>query len=915
MDVAVKYVTNFSPLIGTKLGPYEILSKLGAGGMGEVFKARDTRLDRTVAIKTLPPVIATSAEFRERFEREARVVSQLNHANICTLFDVGEQGDTSFLVMEHLEGETLAERLAKGPVPIAQALSWAMQIAAALNAAHRQGILHRDLKPGNIMVTASAIKLLDFGLAKIVSGAIDGSGALSVTAPPTQSTPLTAQGTILGTFQYMAPEMVEGEEADARADIWAFGCVLYEMLTGRRAFAGKSQASLFGAILKEDAPAVSAVLPLASPALDRIVRTCLAKDPNQRVQSAHDLLLNLQWVAEGGSAAGVPAPVVAQRKSRERMMWAALAVAVGAIGAAGSWIAKPAPVQTSIVTRFVHTLDSKVRFTRTGRHSVAMSPDGTFLVFVANGQLFIRRMNEVDAQPIKGTEEDAFEAVVSPDGKSIAYFVPIPGGPGATLKRIPVTGGASSALATLAWFPYGVSWHGDVMVIGQGAGGIVSVPAGGGTPQPLLTVQAGELAASPQLIDSGRVLLFTLKKPSVSWSESDIVAQSVTGGERTVVMQGGHDGRVLPTGYLLYARDGTVFGARFDERSGKLVGESVPLIVGVAAAVTPNQGGAAHFGVSSDGRLAYVAGSLDANERRTLAWVDRQGREVAIAAEARSYVYARIAPDGTKIALDSNEARRDIWIWNIERDILTRLAPQNPGGNMRGPAWSPDSRSLFYSVVDGGRTFMERRAADGTGASERLMEDSTGQMMPTSVSPDGQTLIHMSQYGGSLSSFDIKALPLGGGRTPVPVAVTPRGEVNGEISPDGRWIAFETDESGRREIYVRPFPSLDEGRWQVSNTGGIKPAWSRNGRELFYLSDGQMMAVPITAGTGAEFTFGRPVRLFSTRDYYNGLQGRNYDVAPDGRFVFIKQPADTTTNLSIVVVTNWLDEVRQRLGQ
>jgi hypothetical protein len=563
-------VTDFSALVGTKLGSYEILGKLGAGGMGEVYKARDTRLDRAVAIKTLPPVIAASPEFRERFEREARAISQLSHANICTLFDVGEQGGTSFLVMEHLEGETLADRIAKGPIPIAQALTWAMQIASALNAAHRQGILHRDLKPGNIMVTASGIKLLDFGLAKIVAGAVDGSGSLSITAPPTRTTPLTAQGTILGTFQYMAPEAVEGEESDARADIWAFGCVLYEMLTGRRAFAGKSQASLFGAILKEDAPSVSVALPTVPPALDRIVRTCLAKDPNQRVQSAHDLLLNLQWVAEGGSAAGVPVPVLARRKSRERVTWVAVAFAVGAIGAATAWFAKPEPVQTGIVTRFVHTLDPTVRFTRTGRHNVAMSPDGTFFVYVANTQLFIRRMNDVDAQPIKGSEEDPVDPVVSPDGQWVAYFVPATGttqtpsggatpalSP-ATLKKIPVTGGASIVLASLG-FPFGVSWQDDVIVVGQGPGGVVSVPAGGGTPRQLVTLQAGEaLAASPQLIDGGRSLLFSLLKSSAAnWNLGDIVVQPVAGGERKVVVQGGHDGRVLPSGHLVWARDNT----------------------------------------------------------------------------------------------------------------------------------------------------------------------------------------------------------------------------------------------------------------------------------------------------------------------------------------------------------------------
>jgi Tol biopolymer transport system component len=926
----VGYVTDSSPLIGSKLGPYEILGKLGAGGMGEVFKARDTRLDRTVAVKTLPPLVAASPEFRERFEREARAISQLSHANICTLFDVGEQGGTSFLVMEHLEGETLADRIAKGPIPIAQALTWAMQIAGALNAAHRQGILHRDLKPGNIMVTSSGVKLLDFGLAKIVAGAVDGSGSLSITAPPTRTTPLTAQGTILGTFQYMAPEAVEGEEADARADIWAFGCVLYELLTGRRAFAGKSQASLFGAILKEDAPSVSAVMPLASPALDRIVRTCLAKDPNQRVQSAHDLLLNLQWVAEGGSAAGVPAPVLAGRKSRERLMWAAVAV-VGAIGAAAAWIAKPAPAQTGTVTRFVHTLEPTVRFTRTGRHNVAMSPDGTFFVYVANAQLFIRRMNDVDAQPIKGSQEDPVDPVVSPDGQWVAYFVPAPGttqtpsgttptpSP-ATLKKIPVTGGASIVLASLG-FPFGVSWQDDVIVVGQGAGGVVSVPAGGGTPRQLVTLQPGEaLAASPQLIDGGRSLLFSLLKSSAAnWNLGDIVVQPVAGGERKVVVQGGHDGRVLPSGHLVWARDNTLFGARFDERSGLRTSDPVPLVVGVTTtAGTVTSTGAGQFSVSRDGRIAYRPGAAQVSvERRTLAWVNRQGVEQPIAAEPRGYIYPRISPDGKRIALDALDTRRDIWIWDFERDILTRLTQEANATDKRGPIWSPDGRSLFYSSTEGTRAVVLRRPADGTGASDKLAEESSTNMVPTTLTPDGQTLIYNLQIGGG-ANYDLKTVPLAGNRTPAALLATPRRESNAELSPDGRWLAYESDESGRLEIYVRPFPAVDAGRWQISNTGGNRPAWARNGRELFYISgDARMMAVPVSRASDNAFTYGRPAALFSTSSLYTGLIGRTYDVAADGRFLLVKQPAGAaaTDNQAIVVIENWIDEVRQRLGQ
>ncbi len=748
---------------GTRLGPYEILGPIGAGGMGEVYKAKDTRLDRIVAVKTITAQVAAAPDLRERFEREARAVSQLSHANICTLFDVGEQDQTAFLVMEHLEGETLAARIAKGPVPVEQALPWAMQIAAALNAAHRQGILHRDLKPGNVMVTPSGVKLLDFGLAKMVGTTPDSVGASMVTSPPTMTTPLTSRGTILGTFQYMAPEMVEGEEADGRADIWAFGCILYEMLTGRRAFAGKSQASLFGAILKEDVPSVSTVQPLVHPALDRIVRTCLAKDPNQRVQSAHDLLLNLQWVSEGGSAAGTPAPVLARRRSRERAMWAGVALAVGIIGASAAWFLKPAPVQTTVVTRFVHTLTANQRFTRTGRHTVAMSPDGTFFVFVANNQLFIRRMNEVEAQPIKGSEEDPIDPFISPDGQWIAYFVPVAagaqtpgaqagrgaGGPGgrggqqqtapapaapqltpATLKKIPVTGGASVVLAAVT-FPFGASWQGDEIVIGQGPGGVVSVPAGGGTPKSLVTLQADEdAAASPQFLNGGSDLLVTIvKKTAKSWNEADVLVVSLKDGARRIVVQGGHDGRVLPSGHLVYVHNGTLFSARFDLRRLDRASDPVPMVVGVTAAALGGQGGPGMLGVSNDGRLVYVPGAVQAVDvKRTLAWVDRNGREEPIAADAREYIYPRVSPSGKKVALDAGSGgTRDMWIWDQEHGILSRLTPEQDQTDKRLPIWSRDERTIYYTSTVAGR---HATAAPGRGWHWNVGEAGAGERPP-----------------------------------------------------------------------------------------------------------------------------------------------------------------------------------------
>ena len=396
------------------------------------------------------------------------------------------------------------------------------------------------------------------------------------------------------------------------------------------------------------------------------------------------------------------------------------------------------------------------------------------------------------------------------------------------------------------------------------------------------------------------------------------MVQPVAGGDRKVVVSGGHDGRVLPSGYLVYARDNTVFGARFDERSGQRSGDPVPLIVGVTTSITSTIGGPGQFSVSGNGRIAYRPAAVQTGaERRPLVWVDRQGREQAIAAEPRGFIYPRISPDGKRIALDALDTRRDIWIWDIERDILTRLTQEANAADKRGPIWSPDGRALFYTSTEGGRSALLRRAADGTGVSDKLAEETTPEMIASTVSPDGQTVIYFHSAGTNLN-YDMKALLLAGPGTPTPLLVSPRSEWNPEVSPDGRWLAYESDESGRFEIYVRPFPAVDAGRWQVSNTGGTRPAWARNGRELFYVSaDAQMMAVPVSRDAGNAFTYGRPVALFSTSALYTGLSGRTYDVAADGRFLLVKQPpgAGATENQAIVVVADWLDEVRQRLGQ
>ena len=901
---------------GLRLGPYEIVSPAGAGGMGEVYRARDTRLDRTVAIKVLPPHVAGDAELRERFEREARAVSQLNHPHICTLHDIGREGATEFLVLEYLEGETLADRLRKGPLNVDQVIAYAIQIAAAVDAAHRRGILHRDLKPGNVMVTAAGVKLLDFGLAKTTAAAAGEGSAhgTSLSAPVTMTTPLTSQGTILGTFQYMAPEVIEGEAADARTDIWAFGCILYEMLTGTRPFAGKTQASLLGAILKDDPHSVSAAQPLVPPALERIVRTCLAKDPAQRVQSAHDLLLNLQWIAEGGSAAGVPAPILARRRSRERSIWIAAAVAAALLGTLAGWLAKPASTRTNPIRRFVYTLPADQQLTRTGRHAVAIAPDGSFFIYVANQQLYLRRMNQLEAQPIKGTQEDPVEPVISPDGQWVAYCVPpATGQPAATLKKIPVTGGAPIVLAAVG-FPFGASWHGDTIVIGQGQGGIVTVPHGGGTPTNVVKLEgAEELASMPLLVDDGRTAVFTLASGTLAtWNDADIVAQSLQTGERTVIVAGGHDARVLPGGLLTYMRGGTLFAGRFDPARPARVADVAPLVTGVTSAAAVGTAGPGQYAVSMDGHLTYVTDRAQAEgPKRSLVWVDRGGREEPIAAERRNYVAARVAPDGARIALDEGQgASRNIWIWDVQHDILQRLTSELDQAEKRAPVWLPTSRSVIYSATAGGRSAVIRIAADGTGKPEELIEEKQALLVPKSMSPDGQQLLYVRWM--TSANADIAALPITGERTARTLIATPKIEDNPTISPNGRWLSYESEESGRREIYVRAFPDVDGGRWQISANGGSHAVWSRNGRELFFETPERRLAA-ISIDPGETFHYGKPTPLFDVKPYFVDFPTTTYDVAPDGRFVFIKDAPTLAAPQTIVVVEHWLDEVRARL--
>jgi eukaryotic-like serine/threonine-protein kinase len=910
---------------GTRLGPYEITAALGAGGMGEVYRATDTRLARTVAIKVLAATLAADQQFRERFEREAWAVSQLNHPNICTLHDVGDQDGTAFLVMEYLEGETLAERIAKGPLPLEQVLDYALQIADALDRAHRHGIIHRDLKPANVMLLRSGAgslpstcKLLDFGLAKMGVAAASGTVETRMLSTPAlgagQAT-LTSQGSIIGTFQYMAPEQIEGQNVGARADIWAFGCVLYEMATGKRPFAGKSQASLIAAILEREPTPMSELQPMTPPALGRVVRTCLAKDPDDRFQTAHDLRLQLQWIEEGGSAAGLPAPVIAHRRHHDRMIWLGIAAVVGLASGAAAWALKPAPPVTPMVSRFEYALPDDQQFTRGGRHLFAISPDGARIAYVANRQLYLRSLDQLDAQPVRGSEQDPLDPVFSPDGQWIAYFAAPKEGPTARfiLRKIAAAGGSPVTLAETS-APFGATWQGSTIAFGQHDAGkdptIIAVPDSGGTARALVTIPVKEgRATQPDLLPDGRRVLFHVGPRGSIEDDGEIVVQTFDGSPRVVLVVSGRNPRRLSTGHLVYFQNGTLFAAVVDWDRLTVVGTPVPVLEGVAGNMASRAG---QFAVSRTGTLVYRPGTATNSPALQPFWVDRKGGEQPVGAKPRFYQDIRLSPDGTKIALSVNEDQRDIWVWDIARETLTRLTF---GAALEHfPVWTPDSKHVvFMSSPEGGPADIYRKAADSTGPLDALTKGGAGGA-PQSFSPDGQLVFEKRATGGA----DLMLLPADDSG-PKPLLASPDyAEQNGSVSPDGRWIAYQSNETGVNEVYVRPFPNVGSGRWQISDGGGVRPEWSRSGRELFFvstfggdLSRAQMMTVSVTPG--ASFESGKPLGLFRVTPLPVGIP--QYEVTRDGGFLFVKAASDAAENARhrFVVVTNWIEDVKARL--
>ena len=888
---------------GTRLGPYEITSPLGAGGMGEVYRARDARLGREVAIKVLPAHLTDDPDLRARFEREARAISQLTHPHICTLYDVGNADGVEYLVMELLEGQTLADRVEKGPLPTEQVIRFGVEIADALDRAHRAGIVHRDLKPGNVMLTKSGVKLLDFGLAKTAAS----ERGTELSSLPTEigaSRPLTQKGTVMGTFQYMAPEQLEGKEADARTDIFALGCVLYEMATGKKAFTGASQASLVSAILRDDPRPISEIAPMAPPALDRLVRTCLAKDPEDRWQSARDVMAELRWIGQAGSQAGAPAVVVSRRKSRERLAWGIAAAATAGLAVlAGMQLrrhAEPAPA-----VRFEVSPPADVRF----GYALAVSPDGSQIVFegaiTGKQKLYLRRLSSTDVKELPGTEGAVFP-FWSPDGSRLGFFA------AGTLKRYDLATGSAQSLAP-APNGRGGTWNRDgVILFAPDTGtGLSRVSTDGGT-------AAAETALDPHgqegshrwpcFLPDGRHYLYLVRGAAAG--KPGIYVGELGSKKRRFIAEAASTVVYSPPGFLLYVRQKALIAQRFDAGSLRTLGAPFPVVADMEALGDTQPTGYARFSVSDNGVLAVRSGVSSVSQ---LVWFDRDGKKLSTAGSAGEQDEIALSPDEKYVVFERNDpavGTNDLWRLDLERGVESRLT-YDPGSESAA-IWLPDGKSVVYSsggVVGLATDLVEINSA-GTGDKRFLLRTSQGSLYPDAVTPDRKLLLYEDQT--QKGSLDLMLLPLEGGGKPTTYLATPFDEAHGQFSPDGKFVSYTSSESGREEIYVRPFPAGDE-KWQVSAAGGDQAAWRADGNELFYLSPQQeIMAVPVEKkGTG--LSFGAPVKLFPIRVPAWGvtLSRAGFQVSRDGKRFLVNLVTGGTDRSPITVALNWTSDVKK----
>jgi Tol biopolymer transport system component/tRNA A-37 threonylcarbamoyl transferase component Bud32 len=904
---------------GTRIGPYEIVALLGVGGMGEVYRARDPKLNRDVAIKVLLPAVANDPERLDRFGREAQVLASLNHPNIAQIYGIEDANGVRALVMELVEGPTLADRIAQGAIAIDESLPIAKQIAEALEAAHEQGIIHRDLKPANIKVRADGtVKVLDFGLAKALDPA--GSASAEAANSPTLSMQATAAGVILGTAAYMAPEQARGRVVDKRADIWAFGCVLYEMLTGGRAFGGDDVTDTIVAVVSKEPDWQT--LPAAAAGARPLLARCLKKDRKQRLQAIGDARIEIEELIGGTSEEGATrARAMPSRRATPGTI-AALAV-VAAMAALVTWaLTRPGPPASLLPSRFEIVPPPAQSLARGSDRDIAISPDGRYIVYrggVGGAQLIVRAVDRLDAQPVS-SGSNARQPFFSPDSQWIGFFE------GRTLKKVAIAGGAAITICQTA-LTRGASWGDDnsiVFATTDTTRGLLKVSAGGGEPAVLTTPDRAKGETNhwyPSVLPGGRGVLFTITARNAAASAQVAVLDLKTGQHKTLTR--GSQAEYVEGGHLLYVADGTLHAVRFDLDRLELLGDPVPAVDGVWTA----GGGAANYGVSRAGTLVYVPAGTQT--QRSLVWVDRKGNETPIPVPLRVYEDPRLSPDGTVLALTISDQENDIYLLDLARETLAlRRLTFGPSIDAH-PVWTPDGHRIVFGSQRpvGNVSHLFVQAADGSGTAERL---TTGQywQTPYSITPDGTHIVAAENTATTASDivwFPLRRPTRPSGSGPVsdsissqvePLIRTASLESHPAISPDGRYVAYQSNESGRNEIYVRPFPRVDEGQWQPSSGGGTVPVWARNGRELFYLDPSdRLTAVPVQA-SATKFTWGNPARVLDTAYASSGSVWRSYDVSPDGqRFLMIKENvAGEPTRAVIVVVLNWFEELKAKLA-
>ncbi len=899
---------------GTRLGSYEIVSALGAGGMGEVYRARDRRLGREVAIKVLPEAVEREPERIARFEREARVLASLNHPHIAGLYGMELAGDRHFLIMELVEGETLADRLRRGPIPVEEALRIAIQIADALEAAHEKGIIHRDLKPANIKISPDdQVKVLDFGLAKAMEP--EARPGADATHSPTLSMMATQAGMILGTAAYMSPEQAKGLPADHRSDVFSFGSVLFEMLTGRQPFQGDTAPDILASVLVRE-PDLSPLPASLNSRLTDLLKRCLDKNPKRRWQAVGDLRAELQSIAK--NPWNVPALAVG---ARPRPLWrralptVMATIAAGVLASAATVYLRPSQAPP-VVARFLFTLgEGQLIGPAPTTRAVAISPDGRQIAYAANFRLYFRSLWELEARPVAGTDTGVFltSLAFSPDSRSVAFWSSADD----TLKRVAVSGGAAVTICS-ADEPLGMSWGEDGIVFGQDDKGIMRVSANGGTPEVLVSVNDDEQAYSPQMLPDGDTILFTLATGTAPerWDEAQIVAQSLRSGERKILVEGGSDGRYVPTGHLLYAIGGIVFALPMDLRQLEVTGGPVPIIEGIKRAAGINLGAVAQLDFSRTGSLVYMPGPVSTGAAQLdLALIDRKGGVEPLNLPPGSYQHPRVSPDGREIAFATDDGKEAI-VWIYELGGTAAMRRLTFGGRNRFPIWSADGQRIaFQSDREGDRGIFWQRA-DGSGSPERLTKPDQGTAhVPESWSPTSDLFLFgvTRESSVSLWTFSLrerKATPFADVQSPNPT--------NAAFSPDGRWVAYTVQEGAVNGVYVQPFPATG-AKYQVSkaNTLTLHPVWSRDGRELVSQAQGGQWAFQ-TITTQPSFTFGSPVLVPRGGVASRGPTGqRNHDLTPDRRMLGVVLAGQTESGSAVPqqvqVVLNWFEELKARV--